>query len=852
MPTDAPGDLPTPETGVDGGSVEQSDSASGSDAAYGSVADGSDADSSDAANGLDGWVYAPTTTSRTGSSTTYPTTYSDWEDGFMAGNGKRGIIVFGNPLKETVVFNDRGFNVAQTNPRSFNQISATDLATIAGDTIAGNYGAGDTLAANAPGWVGGGEGNRHPGYEMLITIPPSGAVSNYSRTTNYRTGEISVNWTDSRGAWVRKAFVSRGDDVVVQYLTPPAGQTLSCTIQLTTDPAMQMTSGMVYTDASTAQYLNMRVLYPSGTNGAGYEGVTRVVLSGGTSSISGGVLSISDANSVILLSRTAKYYSNAAAAWASQPLQGQLAAIGTDYNTLLKDQIATHEAIYDRVALDLNADPSERMLTNDKLLAMQAASPTTPVKALWERVFDAGRYHFLSSSSNATPPDLLGIWTGDFNAGWGGFYTLDANLNLQIAGGNIGDMPEAMAGYFAILQGWQKDFETNATKLLGCRGMLSAGNTPGTTTGLEAQISNQYPYQYATGEMGWLLYPFWEHYLITGDKAFLRNQAYPLFKDMGYFYEDFLKQTDSSGHYVFAGSVSPENQPSGLGISLVNNSTFDISGAKFSLSTLIKISNLLGLDQGPGGGVETWTAILNKLPPYEINSDGALAEWAWPGLRDNYNHRHSSQMLGVWPFREITPENDMAMFNAAVGTLSKKDQYNYENAGHGLLHAALNAANLKNAQSLTNHVLTLMSQGFYYSGLASSHYNGHNVFCTDTANAMPGILMEMLVSSSPGVVELLPALPAALDQGTVWGVKARSQLTVEEMTWNTSTGSIEVWLGSDIDQDITVIVRRGIASISSATPTGSSSLGNIARVVHLKAGMTADVTIGMAHSDAGP
>ncbi len=113
---------------------------------------------------------------------------------------------------------------------------------------------------------------------------------------------------------------------------------------------------------------------------------------------------------------------------------------------------------------------------------------------------------------------------------------------------------------------------------------------------------------------------------------------------------------------------------------------------------------------------------LNKLPSYEINSDGALAEWSWPGLKDNYDHRHSSQMLGVWPFREITPESDLTMFNAALVTLAKKDQYNYENAGHGLLHAALNAANLKNAQSLTNHVLTLTSQGYYYSGLASSHY----------------------------------------------------------------------------------------------------------------------------------
>ena len=45
---------------------------------------------------------------------------------------------------------------------------------------------------------------------MLISIPPSGAVNNYSLACNFETGEISVNWTDNRGAWARKAFAPAG------------------------------------------------------------------------------------------------------------------------------------------------------------------------------------------------------------------------------------------------------------------------------------------------------------------------------------------------------------------------------------------------------------------------------------------------------------------------------------------------------------------------------------------------------------------------------------------------------------------------------------------------------------------
>ncbi len=781
---------------------------------------------------------------RMGLSYSYPSAYSDWANGFFTGNGKMGLIVFGNPLNDTVIYNDRGFNMAKTRDRSFNTVSAANLEAIRNYCASGNWAAANQLANAVHGWQDGGEGNRHPGYKMSISIPQSGTVSNYSRTCDYRTGEITVNWTDSRGTWQRKAFVSRKDNVIVQYLSKPSNGTITCSIQLGTDPGMNFPSGMTFTNNSNADYLNLRVAYPSNTNGAGYEGVTRVVTSGGTKSMSGNTLNISGANSVTLLTRTAKYYSNCTGQWNARPLQSQLDSIAADYNTLLNGQIATHGAIYDRVRLDLGASAADRARSNEELLSLQKNS-STPVKALYERLFDSGRFHYLTSSSDQTPPDLLGIWTGDCNVGWGGFYHLDANLNLQVGGGNIGAMPEAMEGYFKLIEAWRGDFQTNASKLLGCRGMLGGGNSPGPTSGLISALSAYYPYQYVTGEMGWLLQPFWEYYQVTGDTNFLRNRLYPLLKDMGYFYEDFLKKTDSSGKYIFAGSISPENQPGGLGYSLVNNSTFDIAGAKFCLQTLIQTCNTLGLDQGAGQGVERWTNILNKLPPYLINSDGALAEWSWPGLKENYNHRHSSQMITVWPLREITPENSLQLYNGARTTLNKKDAFSYENAGHGILHAALVAANLNDSQSVNSKLLKLAKEDFYYTGLVSSHYNNHNVFCTDTCNTVPDIMMEMLVSSRPGTLELLPALPQTLDTGAISGVKGRNRVTVESLSWNMGGNTVNCTLKSDINQSITLIERSGINTISTSAPVSSSPLGQIARVIQLQAGVSTNITIGL-------
>ncbi|HVU27580.1 MAG TPA: glycoside hydrolase N-terminal domain-containing protein [Verrucomicrobiae bacterium] len=789
---------------------------------------------------------------RIGFSYTYPTNYSDWEDAFLAGNGKMGIMVFGNPLNDTIIYNDRGFNLAaNTNSltRSFAQVSEADLMAIKSNCAAGNFAAANKLAVTSAHYQGGGDGSRHPGYEMLIAIPPAGTISNYSRICNFRTGEIIVKWADQRGNWERRAFVSKKDNIIVQYLTAPSKGLLDCSIRLDTDPGMNfwVAGNMSFTNISDMNYLNMRVKYPPNTGTAGYEGVTRVLVKGGTASMNGITLEISNATSVILLTRTAKYYSDCEKQWDQRIIQNDLATLSTDYDALLQGQLETHQAIYDRVKIDLGTSAADRAKPNEELLAMQRNS-SVPIKALWERIFDAGRYYYLSSSSDVSPPDLLGIWTGDCNAGWGGFYHLDANANLQVAQGNIGDMPEAMAGYFSINERWREAQEINAKKLLGCRGMVACGNTPGMApeAALMAGINEYYPYQYATGEEPWLLYPFWEHYLITGDTNFLKNDLYPLLKDMGEFYEDFLKLKDANGNYIFAGSVSPENQPANVHVSLLNNSVFDVSGAKFALTVLIQTCDILRLEQGVGQGVERWKNILNKLPPYLINSDGAIQEWSWPGLKDNYIHRHMSQLLPVWPYREITLENTPALFNAAAVVLAKKDSY-HEVAGHGILHGALIAANLENAVSVNKRLLQLTKEDYYYNSLSSSHNNHHGTFCTDTCNTVPAIMMEMLIGSSPGVLELLPALPQTLDAGAISGVKGRNRVTIQSLSWNIQSNSVNCTLKSDVDQDMTLIERDGIKNIYTSATIERSPLGEIARIIHLPLGIPMDISIDLDH-----
>ena len=801
----------------------------------------------------------------------YPKTYDQWGHAFAGGDGKMGIMVFGDPLKETVIFNDRKFNMAANDnspKRHINDIPKETVDEITQHFLDEEFREANVKANEANGWQDGGEQSRHPGYAMKINVlGASGEVEDYQRSVDYSTGEIKVNWSDGRGAWERKTFVSRQDNVAVSKLTGPNG-----TGQFDVDLQLKMEDGMgmgnvTVTDNSSIDFLNIRVQYHN--TATGYEGVSKIDTDG-TKSIANGIVSVKNATYVTLLTKNEKYYSdtpNVGAmlesstivaggaagtnGWNAQGVQTKLNALSTEYDVLMAGQIATHKEIFDRVGFDLNAPEADRNKTNEELLRMQEDT-YQPVLALYEKVFQAGRYHYLCSSSEHAAPDLLGIWTGDARVGWSGYYHLDANLNVQIASGNIGNMPEAMAGYFYLMDAWKEGFRENAYKLLKTRGLVAGGNTPGETSGIISDIREvYYPYQYVTGEMGWLLYPLWEHYLITRDEDFLRDELYPYLQEMGHFYEDFLEHKDENGKYIFAGSVSPEAATAGAGESwqsAVNNSTFDIHGAIFTLNALLEACDILDIQEdSTNNNITAWKDRLNNLPPTLINEAGAISEWSWPGRlqeRTVYSHRHSSSLIGAWPFNNITPEKTPELYDAARELLYQKDSVGtpYESKGHGVTHGALHATVLNDGESVGVKLVHMLRSKFYFDGFLTAHDPNYKTFCTDVANAVPGIMMEMCLSSDADNLELLPAVPESLSTGRISGLKAKNQVTVDNLEWNLK-GKTKVTLTSAVDKTFDLILRQGIKGINVISGEGASAtdsdLGLIAKEVTLKAGKAA-------------
>ena len=443
--------------------------------------------------------------------------------------------------------------------------------------LAGNYSGASTDFTS--GWSLQWTQAFHPGYELQISTPGMTIANNYARITDFRAGEVTSTWTDSSGVWTRRAFASRPDRVIVQELTPAPGRTIDATLSIRS--ALSGVPGSVgFTTLATlsggAGYLNLRATYPSGQGAFGYEGVTRVVPSGGSVSANGSTIVVAGATKLVLLTKLDRYESSTA--WDSRPLHTALAALSADYSTLRARHIPAHSAMYDRSSLDLNVSTADRRLSTSELISRQNNNRGAIDLALLERLYDSGRYLFVSSSG-VLPPRLTGLWLGAWGAAWSGDFTTDANVNLQVGGGNILDLTDAMQGYFDLILGQLAHWRINARNLYGARGFLAPSRTDG-EYGYMLHFDNGFPGHCWTGGADWLLYPLVEYYQITGDRTFLANKLGPALMELALFYEDFLTRTDASGKAVFVPSFSMENSPASTSILLAINATGDIQAGK--------------------------------------------------------------------------------------------------------------------------------------------------------------------------------------------------------------------------------------------------------------------------------
>ena len=708
----------------------------------------------------------------------------DWREATPLGNGRLGALVHGRASDERVALDHEAlYNWALRGEMPDLSAHLPDLRRLLAE---GRFAEAERLypeLLKASGYVGR-SGKFFPAFDLRLRCETSGAFRDYSRELDLENGVGTVRWTDDGGTWARMALVdcSRGADGPLVLRVDRVGAPFSLSLSLPQHDLLDY-PGYGGWDSFSTEARGRAVLSTVKTNdGLHFCGMARVLDTDGDAVADGDRIAVASAHEVVLLVDVR-----------DRPLsfdefELSLARFdGTSFDDLLAAHAAAFFPRYDAARIDLTP-PEAPQESNERLLLDSWAGAVDT--RLVEKMSDFGRYLLLASSGFgcARPANLQGVWNGDYAPAWGATYFLDENVAMMYWQALAGGMPETLLPLFDLLDRFKDDFRTNARRLWGCRGLLLPVFM-GDRSGLK---DNFQPHcVYWTGAGAWIAAFYWDYWLWTNDRAFLRDRAWPFLREVALFYEDFLFE-GPDGLLHAAPAISPENKPTVDGKAengVCVDPTMEIALVRELLSHALAAAAELGV-----GDAQTahWRAMLGKLPPYRTRPDGALCEWLDPRLGDNDRHRHLSHLYPLFPGREIAPHRDAALFDAARRAAEARLETGLaDQTGWSLAHLACVWARLGEGDRALG-CLELLLRCCTGPNLFTRHndWRGMGVTLESLHGAQPAVqldaafgfraaVQEMLLQADDATLRLLPALPRAWTRGSATGLCAPGGLRVD-------------------------------------------------------------------------
>jgi len=711
-----------------------------------------------------------------------------WEKGLICGNGTIGANVLSRPLDETIVFSHERLFLPMGDPVMPPNI-APRLFEIRRLIQQGLYRQAAQLAFDLS------EQKSFmypdpfvPAFDLNIQMDAERKITDYMRSVDFQTGEATVHWADSRGVFERRLFVSRADGIAVLLITGPNQGTVSCKLKLKPrEPSQKLnprtlasssrrfkshiTDLKITAEESILTYRNnFAKAYPGSIHAL--EGVASVFVKNGAATPEGEALVITGADQVLVFIDIKMIYDSDR----SRIVETKtfLDSLSTDYQHLLQRHERIHGELFNRMRLDLSGG-SDRELTTEELLAK--TTNEFPSKALIEKEFDAGRYNIISCTGKL-PPTLQGVWGGTYSPSWASDFTHNGNVPSAIASMLMGNMSELMLAYTSYMESIVPYLELNAQRIFGARGIVLPSRS--STNGFNNAFAPDFAGAFWVGGAAWAAHFFYDYYQYTGDRKFLGEHALPFMEKAALFFEDYLIE-GPDGKYIFSPTQSPENTPSNTKSQGSFNATMDVAAAKELLRNVIAASRELEVNQDK---IPLWQKMLEKMPEYMINKDGAVKEWLTQKLEDQYSHRHSSHL---YPLFDGMPEEiaQNPELRAAFKRIIEIKLDRHWKKGSGFMSFGLvqlgQAATSLGENELAYQCLVHLVNRYWLNNLASMH-NHKSLFNMDISGGLPAVIIKMLVASESGKIQLLPALPSSWAEGKVTGVCARGGFEVD-ITW---------------------------------------------------------------------